>query len=219
MYADTIISAIFGIPKTLYMNFKYLKFKQAIKLPIIVSNRVWLKETKGKINIDAPIKFAMIRFGFLNVDIFDKKRSRSIIALSGVIRFKGKAMIGHGSKLCIKGELILGNNFIISAESSIICYKRIEFGDNCGVSWENLIMDTDIHTIEKIDGKTNSVREIKFGNNVWIGCRCTILKGSSIDSNVVLAAGSHLHGKINGNNQIVGGNPVSILKTGIAWKA
>ena len=37
------------IPKTLYFNFKYLPFNKAIKFPILVSHRVWLMETKGKV--------------------------------------------------------------------------------------------------------------------------------------------------------------------------
>ena len=38
-----------GLPKTICFNFKYFPFKQAVRLPILVSHRVVLKSLKGKI--------------------------------------------------------------------------------------------------------------------------------------------------------------------------
>lgn len=74
----------------------------------------------------------MIKIGFGNVGIFDKKRSRGILAIYGHIRFYGRANIGHGSKINVgkEGLLDLGANFVITAETSIICYKRINLVKN-----------------------------------------------------------------------------------------
>nr|WP_317333832.1 hypothetical protein [uncultured Romboutsia sp.] len=58
-YAHLIMS----IPKTIYFNFKYLKFKDAIKLIIIISNRVFLEKTKGNVIIESTIKTGMIKIG------------------------------------------------------------------------------------------------------------------------------------------------------------
>ncbi len=67
-----------SIFKTLYLNFKYLKFGEAIKLPIICSKHVRIRQASGKIIIKKPTR-GCIRFGFDNVGIFDNKKSRSII--------------------------------------------------------------------------------------------------------------------------------------------
>ena len=211
-----------SIPKTLYFNFKYFDFTIAIKLPVLVSYRVILSETSGKVKINYNnIKTGMIKIGFGCVGIFDAKRSRTIWGSSGNIIFNGSCNIGHGSKISVSknGLLIFGNNFNISAESSIVCYKKICFGDNCLLSWEILIMDTDFHKImDNTNNVINEDKEIIFGNNVWIGCRTTILKGTYINDNIVIGATSCLVGKYNGSNQIICGNPAKIHKNNITWK-
>ncbi len=59
------------ILKTLFFNFHYLPFAQANKLPIIVSHRVWLLDTRGKVVLHNP-KFAQVKLGFGSVTIFDE---------------------------------------------------------------------------------------------------------------------------------------------------
>lgn len=174
---------------------------------------------KGKITIESPIHFAMIRIGFNDIETFDQHKSRGILQINGNIFFKDKASIGHGSKLSVHGDIVFGNNFLITAETSIISAKKIVFGDNCLISWKNLIMDTDFHKIIDTTGKgTNPNKEIIIGNNVWIGCRCTILKDTIISDNTVIATNSCLHGKIGNGNQIIGGNPARVLKDNIKWE-
>ena len=54
---------ILGIPKTIYFNFKYFKFKDAIKFPVVVSHKTIFKELKGSIKLE-KIKTGMVRIGF-----------------------------------------------------------------------------------------------------------------------------------------------------------
>lgn len=101
-----------GIFKTIYLNFKCLPFKQAIKIPILVSKNVCLEKTSGQILIDHPAQFGLIKIGFGHVGIFDKRKSRSIWEVSGSVIFKGRANIGHGSKISAGGTLVLGGGLI-----------------------------------------------------------------------------------------------------------
>jgi acetyltransferase-like isoleucine patch superfamily enzyme len=79
-------------------------------------------------------------------------------------------------------------------------------------------MDTDFHKIlDKSNKIINEDKEITIGNKVWIGCRCTILKGASIKDNIVIGANSFISGIFNGSNQIIAGNPPKILKNDIDW--
>lgn len=215
--------SILAIPKTIYFNFKYLKFNEAIKLPIKISHRVWLASTNGRINIKSEnIKTGMIEIGFGEVGIFDQNRSRSVLNISGDVVFKGKCRLGHGSKISVgkNGTLEFGNNLIITAESSIACEKHISFGENCVLSWDILIMDSDFHKIKDCDSEIiNRDREIIIGNNVWIGCRATILKGNSIGNNCVIAAGTLITKNFEGENLLIGGgNTPQILKENITWE-
>jgi len=204
--------------KTLFLNFKYLPFKQAIKFPILVSRRCVILPGKGKIFIKGHIIPGMITIGYGKIAIFDRVKSRSIVQIGGIIEFAGKANIGHGSKLDIaqNGILKLGNDLVITAETTIICYKNITIGSNCLLSWDILIMDTDLHKIKNNTGAIiNDPQPIIIGDNVWIGCRCLILKGTTIGTGNVIAANSTLTKSYLKENCVLTGD--KILKGDITW--
>lgn len=218
-----LILYVLGLPKTLYFNFKYLPFYQAVKLPIFISHRVILKNTKGTIKllpIQGEIKPALIKIGFGDVGIFDNGRSRSIWECSGEVCFYGQTNIGHGSKICVgpNGTLEFGNAFDITAESQIVCFKHIVFGEDVLVSWQCLVIDTDFHKITYKGIVTNLDKEIKIGNHVWIGCRSIILKGVNIPDNVVVAANSNVVGNFKDKYSIIGGNPAKVIKHEVDWE-
>lgn len=207
-----------SLPKSLYFNLKYFPLRKAIRLPILISHRVWLMKTAGKV-ILPEYKTERIKIGFGEVGIFDKHRSRSIWQVSGTIEFKGKAKIGHGSKISVSGKLVIGNDFCITAESSIVAQKEISFGNNVLVSWDALIMDTDFHDIFDKGGRhLNAPMPINISDNVWIGCRTLILKGTHIADGVVVAAASTVTKSINESNAVIAGSPATVVKEKISWK-
>ncbi|SDR39838.1 hypothetical protein SAMN05443245_5493 [Paraburkholderia fungorum] len=208
-----------SIPKTLYFNFRYLPFSQAIKLPFAVSSNTYLLLTKGKVHINAPLTRGMIQIGFGEVYTFDQHRSRTMWCVDGEVTFEGTAHIGHGSRIHVGGELVLGNNFVMTAESQIICNRQIKFGSDVLISWECMFMDNDFHKIMVDRQVVNDARPILVGNHVWFGCRCTVLKGSEIGDNIVVAATSTVTGKHRQPNTIIGGMPLAVLKESIEWEA
>ena len=216
-----VVDTVLSLPNTLRVNFKYFKFSDAIKLPIKVSRNVILKELNGTLKVEAKLKRGMIKIGYGNIDIFDKNKSKSIFKNNGNIVFNGSSIIGHGVKINVNknAELILGDKFGITAESSIICNKKITFGDGCLVSWNCLFMDTDFHRIYNYQGEiTNLDEEIVIEDNVWIGCGCTILKGIHIGQGSVIAANSNVTKSFINEECIIGGNPARVVKEKISWK-
>ena len=207
-----------SIPKSIRFNFHYFPFKTAIKMPVVVSHRTYLRELHGKVIIPEDFETGSIRIGFGDVGHYDRKRSRTIWQVSGEVDFKGKASIGHGSKISVRGHLELGDKFNITAESTIVSAKEIRFGDDCLLSWDVLVMDTDEHPIyNKENERINENRPIVVGNHVWIGCKCMLLKGAELPDNTILAAGTQLRTAFQGEEQIIGGNPPSILKREVHW--
>jgi NDP-sugar pyrophosphorylase family protein len=207
--------------KTIYFNLKYLPLKQAIKLPILLSNKVYLKVTAGQIKIDCPITTGLIHFGYGDVGIFDNKKSRSIWEVSGTVIFKGKCRIGHGSKILVgsSGTVIFGENFEITAETSIVSFSEIKFGNNCLLSWDILVMDTDFHTIKDEFGTIfNEPRPIIIGDKVWIGCRCLVLKGAIVPNNCVIGADSIVNKNLEKDNCLYVGSPCKMIKENISWE-
>ena len=207
--------------KTFYFNLKYFPFKQALKLPVLISKNVYLKEVSGKIHFDCPIRFGLIQIGYGNVGIFDKKMSRTIWDVSGDVTFCGNASIGHGSKIVVgpEGSLIFGENLKITAESSLVAFNKIQIGNNCLLSWDTLLMDTDFHKVKNDNSEIiNSPKPIFIGDNVWIGCRSVILKGSVIPNNSIIAINSLVNKELLVGNCIYGGSPVRCLKENISWE-
>ena len=208
-----------SLPKTLRFNFHYFPFKTALKLPVVVSHRTYLRELHGKVELPEKVETAMVKIGFGDVGHYDRKRSRGIWQVSGTVSFGGKASIGHGSKLSVRGDLKLGAGFNMTAESTIVCAKEITFGDDCLLAWDILVMDTDEHPLyDKDNERINPDKPIVVGNHVWIGCKCILLKGAEVPNDTVLAAGTLLKSAFAGDNQVIGGNPPSILKREVHWE-
>ena len=67
------LSFLISLPYSLFFNFYYLPFRQAIKMPIILySPHFW--SLKGRVVIDAPqVRFGMIRLGLINASINNEK--------------------------------------------------------------------------------------------------------------------------------------------------
>jgi len=218
-----MISLLFSINiLTIYLNFKYLKFADAIKFPILVFGRVSVHFLKGIIKINAPIKTGMIVFGTKTVGIFSK-RLDTVFNILGTVEFNGKASFGRGSSLSVgkQSTLSFGDNFAITANSTIVASggKNVTFGDDCLLSWEILVMNTDFHKIYQEETKelVNAPRDITVKNHVWIGCGAKLLKGTVIPANSIIAAGSVISGVFSEEGAVYGNGRGSKLKGNINW--
>lgn len=217
-----LLVIILSIPKTVYVNFRYLPFRQACKLPIWTHYNTKIA-IKGKILVPDDCSLATIRIGFHKVPICDNAPTVVSADKGGIIKFLGTAHIGYGSKIAVHGggELILGDNFAISAATQISCYRRIRFGRDIQFSWDCLVMDSDSHKIyDEQDVLMNPSREIVFGNKIWIGCRSTVLKGVVIPDNCVVGSCSLVTGGSKGfvANSIIAGNPARSIKKINKWE-
>lgn len=216
------LDKILSIPMSLWVSLHFFPFKEAIKLPVLVRYNTKIKSLKGKVVIPehGGGEKSRLTIGFGNVEIYDKKYQRSVLELDGTIELpEGKTRLGLCSKLSVgkNGVLTFGKNFVNSSGVIIICNDHITIGDNVLVSWETMIMDTDWHKLkDTITGTIHPVQKpIIVGNNVWICCRSTILKGSVVADGCTVAAGAVVSGKYEKTNSILGGIPAKIIKGNI----
>jgi len=184
-----------------------------------VSHNILIKKMGGVVELHADARRAHIRLGFGDIGIFDKHRSRGIWFVQGRIIFNGRADIGHSVKINVHetGELVIGDGFIVNAETSIICRKQIIFGTGNLVSWQCMITDTDFHQLGKDGQKINADAPIRFGDHVWIGMRAIVLKDTTVANGVVIGAGSLAVGRLEQENTVYAGNPAMPIKTNINW--
>ncbi|HHT25364.1 MAG TPA: acyltransferase [Clostridiaceae bacterium] len=110
-------------------------------------------------------------------------------------------------------ELYLGCNSFINSDCKIRCHNKITIGDDCAISHDFTIMDSDAH---KLNGKT-SCGPIQIGNHVWIGTRVTILNGVQIGDGAVIAAGAVVTHDVP-SKALAGGIPAKVIKEGVTWE-
>jgi len=208
-----------GLPKSIYVNFRLLPFKDALKLPIIVSRKTKLSCLNGKVLLHKN-RTGIVRIGFGNVRLVDFAYERTILHIEGSIEFKGKCKIGKASKIEVgkNGHLKIGENFLISAKSRIICHKQISIGKDCVFAWDSLIMDTDYHYIYDHNANMiNADKAIHIGEKVWLGTRCTVLKGATIPDKCIVAANALTAKAYHTENSILAGNPAKEVKENVSW--
>ena len=208
-----------GIIKTLFVNFKCCHFRDAIKIPILVSRNTSVIYCKSNC-----FEFVMgCRLGVVTIG-FNRQNNKG---LHSSLRIKGKVIVrgnkvhsfGAGCSIDVgeKAVLDIGDHFICTGDSYITVRKSIKIGDNNLWSFNEVIMDTDYHYIYDRNGvQTNISRPVYFGNNIWLACNCIILKGASIPSNTVVAAGSMISKVISEENTVISSQG-KILKQDILW--
>ena len=214
---------LISFPLSFFFCLRNFPFAIAIKIPIIIRYNVKIRSFKNKIILlDERIPFGGVRIGFGKVGCFDKKYQRTIFDNGGVIKIKGKAFIGVGSRIVVgkDGVLELGSGFENTSAITIICFKNIVFGKDVLSSWDVLIMDTDFHNVYNISTTANSSlkeRDIIIGDHVWVGCRSTLLKGTTICNNSVVAACSVVNKAFTEDSVLIAGNPAVVKKRGVRW--
>jgi acetyltransferase-like isoleucine patch superfamily enzyme len=208
-----------SVVKTLRFNFHYLKFRDAIRLPVIISRHVLINSMKGNVEFQCQVRSGTVRIGFSTVPVFDRYKSRAVWNVGGGrIIFRGRTVIGQGCRIGSGGTLVFGENFQVTAETTIICDESITFGREVLCSWQCQIMDTDFHQVIT-DGEARKITSpISIGDHVWIGSRVIINKGSEIAENSVIAASSVVAGKFSEPNTLLAGVPAAVKKTNINWR-
>lgn len=131
------------------------------------------------------------------------------LIIKGTLELIGYVSIYKGVKIVVDndGLLRIGAGTYINEYTRIFAHNSIIIGNRCAISWNVVIIDTDIHSINKKDIVINPDKSITIGNNVWIGFNSTISKGTFIGDNVIVGSNSFVHGLLN-NNHIYYGTPI-----------
>lgn len=204
---------------TIYFNFHYLPFKQAIFLPIYL-RKPKLLTLKGKVIIQTGGRIwpGMIRLGVFRVSIYPPKGI--MFENRGTIVFKGRCSIGNNSYISVgkTGTLVFGDGFSASTSLKIACYDTIEFGKNVSCGWECTFMDTDFHRMKYLDGRESPkpYGQIRIGEGCWIGFRSIVQKNTVLPNRTTVASNS-LVNKVYDipEASIIAGQPAKLVKTGI----
>lgn len=209
-----------NIIQSIYFNFHYLPFSQAIKIPILLYKPKFL-ELNGNIKINGNIKCGMIRFGFTGVSLYPNS-GVTIENHGGTIIFNGKCFIGNNSYISIgpKGIIEFGDDFCATSTLRLTSYDKIIFKNCVHFGWDTLIIDTDFHKLTKLSGGySKGHAPISIGENNWFGNGCKIMKRTQTPNYCVISAGTILSGKVDAPEYSVIGNEQKVIvkATGV-WR-
>ena len=208
-----------GLFKTFYYNLKLFPFGQAIHLPLVVSGTVSINAKKNSIELRGAL------FGTLRIGLQDRQYcydKPSLFNIHGKLILKGKGLhsFAPGAQVYVGrgATLIIDECFTASHDLKIYCKYKITIGINNMWSYYNIVMDNDGHRIYDEDMTwINTNREIVFGDNVWLGGRCTVLKGSMIPNGCVIGSESLVRKNLEKENSIYSGNGPVLIRENIVW--
>lgn len=208
-----------NIFSSIYFNFKYLPFKQAVKLPILLYKPHFIA-LKGKIIIDSPnIKTGMIRLGFHSASIYPN--NGIALELKGdKIIFKGACAIGNDSYISTgaKSTIEFGDDFRNTAGLKLVSYRGIKFGQKCRIGWGCLIMDTNFHPLYDMVKKKykKASGNIEIGDYNWFGTQCKIMHSVTTPERCIFGMGTTVTRNCEMKSYcVMGGSPVKVISENI----
>lgn len=209
---------------TLFLNFRCLPFKQAIKLPICIYGKVSLYWVQGKIEIKSDnIYGGMIKLG-CNNEFFNGSNGSAFIYLQkkSKIIFNGPCAISNNYSLRVASGATLefGAYTFFGSSVKFICTDSIKIGDYTRCAYESQLVDTNSHFVFNENNKKVARKNghIEIGAFNWIGNRTTMTKGVRTKNATIVCANSTLnkdYTKLEDENQMLGGTPAKLITSGL----
>ncbi len=96
---------------------------------------------------------------------------------------------------------------------------RITVGEGCLLSTGIEVRNGDSHSIiDSASGRRlNPAADVDIGPHVWVGARTLVLKGSRIEADAVIGAGSVVAGSIAAGS-VAAGVPARTVASGVTWR-
>lgn len=205
------------IPSIIF-NFRYLPFKQALKLPIIVYKMRCLSQ-KGSIIIDNKnIYTGMIQLGFPRAATYPNNgitwRNK------GKVIFKGSCRIGNDCYVIVgkQGILTFGDDFKANAGIKIVSECSITFGSHTRFGWGGIMMDTNFHPLYDMEKKKfkKAFSPIIIGDYNWFGLQCYVMHGVHTPERCIFGARSIVtRGGQFESYCVHGGSPIRVLSRNV----
>jgi acetyltransferase-like isoleucine patch superfamily enzyme len=125
------------------------------------------------------------------------------------------AWIGHGCKIRVhEGEVAIGAKTVMGQECTISAYQRVSIGRECILADRVMLIDFD-HGVTEVDRPIRLQgiykRDVRVGNNVWIGYGACVLRGVSVGDNSVVGTNAVLPSDVP-ENAVVGGVPARVIR-------
>jgi acetyltransferase-like isoleucine patch superfamily enzyme len=123
--------------------------------------------------------------------------------------------IGNDAKLRVhEGVVTIGAKSVLGQDCTLSCYQHVSIGRECIIADRTMIIDFD-HAFGDVERPIRlqgiEKRDVRIGNNVWIGHGARILHGVTIGDNAVVGAAAVVTRDV-AANAVVAGVPPRTLR-------
>jgi acetyltransferase-like isoleucine patch superfamily enzyme len=166
-----------------------------------LARRRWLTPTGRRLKLDG--------IAFIGPQV------RLQIGKQASVRLGRWSWIGRGTKIrCHEGEVRIGAKTVMGEECTISAYQHVSIGEQCIVADRVMLIDFD-HAVTEVERpiRVQGIykRDVRVGNNVWIGYGAQILRGVTVGDNSIIGASAVVSRDVPAN-AVVAGIPARIVR-------
>jgi acetyltransferase-like isoleucine patch superfamily enzyme len=159
-----------------------------------------LPENGTKIELHKTAKIVLHANLHLNDNKYPGSRAECYLRLrkGAEMTVNGRVSLFYNATIEVHegGVFSIGQSFINSG-AVIICAYKMTIGNSCLIARHAMISDSDHHRSFDDNGNiTNYPKEVIIGDNVWLGIKATVMRGSRIKSGSVVGANSLVMGRV-----------------------
>jgi acetyltransferase-like isoleucine patch superfamily enzyme len=123
--------------------------------------------------------------------------------------------LGHGTKIrCHEGLVSIGAKTVLGQDCTISAYQHVSIGRECVVADRVMLIDFD-HGMVEVERPVRQQgiykRDVRVGNNVWIGYGACILRGVTVGDNAVIGTSAVVTRDVPAN-AVVAGVPARVIR-------
>jgi acetyltransferase-like isoleucine patch superfamily enzyme len=137
------------------------------------------------------------------------------IGRGATLRLGRWSWIGHGCKIRVhEGVVEIGAKTVLGQECTISSFQRVSIGRECILADRVMLIDFD-HGVVEVDRPVREQgiykRDVRVGNNVWVGYGACFLRGTTVGDNCVVGTNSVITKDVP-DNAVVAGVPARVLR-------
>lgn len=221
-----LFSHCFNPLYTLYFNFIFFPFRQAIKFPLFVYGWPKLFSQFGRMQCDGVCSPGMIKLNKSYSQGPQCSCGNTELSIWGKITFKANKKsdyfeIGSGCRINVlpNAEFVFGANSKIANSCNITVSTKLILGSISRIAHRSQIIDSNYHYMADFTKKSvkRHSAPIVIGEYCWI-CNSTTITGGAVIPNRVIVSSNSLVNKDMSDipeGSIIGGVPAKLLRTGI----
>ncbi len=137
------------------------------------------------------------------------------IGRAGRLELGRWSWLGHGTKIrAHEGTVSIGAKTVLGQECTISAYQHVSIGRECVIADRVMMIDFDHGAVEverpiRLQGIYK--RDVRVGNNVWIGYGACVLRGVNVGDNAIIGTNAVVTRDVPAN-AVVGGAPARLIR-------